>query len=179
MVLGLALSAVSCNKQYTVTFDTNDGSAIAAVIVGSKNPVGAITAPTKEGYNFAGWYLDEEFTQEADLTTYVPTADTTVYAKWTIETYDVRFEENGGTTVQDLTVDYGTPVTLPAAPTKEGYDFVKWYLDEELLKPYANQAIKEDTTLYAKWRSGLVYTGTEIGEVNTFSRNCRFYIFIS
>ncbi len=164
MVLGLSLSAVSCSKSYTITFDTNDGSEIAAVIVGGKNAVGTVTAPTKEGHNFAGWYSDEALTQEIDLSTFIPTADMTVYARWTLETFDVTFEENGGTAVQDITVDYGTPVTLPAAPTKEGYDFVKWYLDEELLKPYANQVIKEDTTLYAKWRSGLVYTGTEIGE---------------
>ena len=165
MVLGLALSVTSCaGKTFTVTFDTNDGTTIASVTVDGKGTIGTVEAPTKEGHNFAGWYLDEAFTEAVDLSTYVPTADITVYAKWTLESFDVNFEENGGTAVQDVTVDWGTPVTLPAAPTKEGYDFVKWYLDEELLQPYANQQIKEDTTLYAKWRSGLVYTGTHVGE---------------
>lgn len=164
MVLGLALSVTSCGKSYTVTFDTNDGSTILAVTVDGKGTVGTVANPTKEGHNFAGWYLDEAFTQEVDLTTYVPTADVTVYAKWTVESFDINFEENGGTAVSDTTAEYGKPVTLPAAPTKEGYDFVKWYLDEELMQPYANQAIKEDTTLYAKWRSSLVYVGTETNE---------------
>lgn len=173
MVLGLAMTMTACDQpvpssgqtvSFVVTFNTNEGSTISEVTVNENGVVGTVEAPTKEGHNFAGWYLDSAFTQEVDLSTYVPTADITVYAKWTVESFDVKFEENGGSDVQDITVDYGTPITLPEAPTKEGYDFVKWYLDEELLRPYANQVVKEDTTLYAKWRSGLVYIGSETGE---------------
>ena len=173
MVLGLAMTMTACDQpvpssgqtvSFVVTFNTNEGSTISEITVNENGVVGTVEAPTKEGHNFAGWYLDSAFTQEVDLSTYVPTADITVYAKWTIESFDIKFEENGGSDVQDITVDYGTPITLPEAPTKEGYDFVKWYLDEELLRPYANQVVKEDTTLYAKWRSGLVYIGSETGE---------------
>lgn len=176
MVFGLSLSITSCSSEYTITFDTNDGSEIANVVVAKKDAVGAVTNPTKEGFNFAGWYLDEALSEAVDLATYVPTSDTTVYAKWTIESLNVKFEENGGSTVQDIVVDYGSIVTMPTNPTKEGCDFVRWYKDASLTSPYTNTAIKEDTTLYAKWKSALTYTGTLSGEA-TYDSEEKTYSF--
>ena len=72
----------SVTTKYTLTFDTNGGSAIAKVTKekGTTVDLGQYV-PTREGYTFAGWYSDEALTQK--VTSVKLTANTTVYAKWT------------------------------------------------------------------------------------------------
>lgn len=67
--------------QYTVTFNTNGGSAIAAVKIESGKNVTKPTNPTKTGHTFAGWYSDSGLTKTFDFNTKI-TADVTLYAKW-------------------------------------------------------------------------------------------------
>lgn len=67
---------------YTVTFETNGGSAIEAQLV----PEGTFatkpaTAPTKEGNLFEGWYTEQTMTNRFDFYTPI-TKDITLYAKW-------------------------------------------------------------------------------------------------
>jgi len=70
----------------------------------------------------------------------------------TSNTKKVSFESNGGSTVEAITVESGSTIKLPSAPTYEGYSFVGWYTDIELTKKFdAKSAITEDITLYAKW----------------------------
>ena len=72
----------SVTTKYTLTFDTNGGSAIAKVTKekGTTVDLGQYV-PTREGYTFAGWYSDEALTQK--VTSVKLNANTTVYAKWT------------------------------------------------------------------------------------------------
>ena len=72
----------SVTTKYTLSFDTNGGSAIAKVTKekGTTVDLGQYV-PTREGYTFAGWYSDEALTQK--VTSVKLTANTTVYAKWT------------------------------------------------------------------------------------------------
>ena len=72
----------SVTTQYTLSFDTNGGSAIAKVTKekGTTVDLGQYV-PTREGYTFAGWYSDEALTQK--VTSVKLNANTTVYAKWT------------------------------------------------------------------------------------------------
>ena len=67
---------------YTVSFDTDGGTAIADQSVRSGAKATEPTAPTKSGYTFGGWYAEDTFTAEYDFTTPI-TADTTIYAKFT------------------------------------------------------------------------------------------------
>lgn len=68
--------------KYTLSFETNGGSAVKAVTA-EKNAVIDLTkyAPTKEGYDFSGWYSDSKLTTA--VTSVTMTKDITVYAKWT------------------------------------------------------------------------------------------------
>ena len=68
-------------KSYTVTFETNGGSAIEPVCVEELGQVTKPADPTKTGYTFAGWYTDEACTQVYNFAAAV-TADLTLYAKW-------------------------------------------------------------------------------------------------
>ena len=72
----------SVNTKYTLSFDTNGGSAIAKVTKekGTTVDLGQYV-PTREGYTFAGWYSDEALTQK--VTSVKLNGNTTVYAKWT------------------------------------------------------------------------------------------------
>ena len=107
--------------------------------------------PTKTGYTFGGWYTDEVCTKAYDFSQPV-TKDMTLYAKWTINTYKVSFDSVGGSSVDEKTVDYNTPVTRPEDPTKREYAFGGWYTDEACTKAYDfSQPVTKDMTLYAKW----------------------------
>ena len=110
--------------------------------------------PTKEGYRFVGWYLDEDLT--------IPyngepiTADMRFYAKFEINTYTVTLDSNGGSDVSNVTVEWNTAAEL-SAPTKEGYNFLGWYYANGT--KYEGQAVTENITLTAYWELK-VYTVT-------------------
>ena len=110
--------------------------------------------PTKEGYRFVGWYLDEALT--------IPyngepiTADMRFYAKFEINEYTVSLDSNGGSDVSNVTVEWNTSAELPT-PTKEGYNFLGWFYGNGT--KYEGQAVTENITLTALWELK-VYTVT-------------------
>lgn len=101
--------------------------------------------PTKEGYTFTGWYLDEACTQPYEGTPV--TEDTVFYAGWKINQHTVTLLPENHTTLEPLVVDWGTVPALPEL-TRTGYDFVGWYIGDTL---YENAPIKSDVTLTARW----------------------------
>ncbi len=144
-VLVLSVAACSSETTYTVTFDADGGSAVASQTVTSGECATTPTAPTKEGYTFAGWFVGEN---AYDFSTAV-TADVTVKAKWTQKTYTVTFDADGGNAVDAQTVAHGATATAPTAPTKEGYTFAGWYIGETAYD--FNTAVTADVTVKATW----------------------------
>ncbi|WP_339257986.1 InlB B-repeat-containing protein [Paenibacillus sp. FSL R5-0713] len=140
---------------YTISFESNEGSEVAAQTVNEGAKVVVPTAPTLEGYVFSGWYSDSELTNAYDFTTMVVTGDLTLYAKWTVyvpNTYTVTFESNGGSVVTEQTVNEGAVATAPGAPTLEGYVFSGWYSDSEMTRSYGfTEGVTANVMLYAKW----------------------------
>lgn len=138
------------NAFYTVTFETNGGSAVAAATVENGNTLTEPQVPTKDGFAFKGWYADEELTKAYDLTATV-TGNMTLYAKWNAA-FTVAFETNGGSAVAPQPVENGNPAIQPAAPTKEGNTFGGWFADESLTTAFDfSLPITANTTVYAKW----------------------------
>ena len=167
LVVLTAFLLVACtnNKTYTISFETNGGEKIESVVIEGDGTLQAPAEPKKEGHKFLGWFLDEDCEQPVtDFSVLKFEADTTLYAKWQINTYTVTFNTVGGSAVDNQTVEHGKAVTIPANPTKEGYEFAGWYLKQDYSKAYANDLIKADTTLYARWRSALRYAGSFDGE---------------
>ena len=101
----------------TVTFDTDGGSAVEPQTVVSGRKAVRPADPVRTGYTFAGWYLDGEV---YDFDTPV-TTDLTLTAHWTANQYTITFDTAGGSEIAPITQDYGTPITAPADPTREGY----------------------------------------------------------
>ena len=132
----LTITAKWTVNQYTITFDTAGGSAIAPITQDYGTSVTAPAAPTRTGYTFAGW--------SRSIPDTMPAEDLTITAKWTIKQYTITFDTAGGSTIAPITQDYGTSVTAPEDPTKEGYTFAGW--DTEI-----PEMLTEDLTITAKW----------------------------
>ena len=121
--------------------------------------------PSRRGYKFEGWFTDAKFTVKITSIPKGSTGKKTVYAKWTMVTYKITYELNGGAANSQYPATYtvtSNPITLEA-PTRKGYEFDGWYLDSDLTKRI--EEIKKGSTgnktLYAKWRE-IVYNITYI-----------------
>ena len=140
---------------YTITFDAQGGSDVAALTdVAFNTTITAPTAPTKEGYTFDGWYKEAGCVNVWNFAADVVTDDITLYAKWRINLYTVTFDAQGGSNVTALTnVAYNTVIAEPAAPTKENYDFNGWYKETDCINAwnFATDVVTGNITLYAKW----------------------------
>lgn len=149
-------------NQYTVTFNTNGGSAVKEQEIDYGGKVTKPEAPTQTGYTFAGWYSDANFNTPWNFDTNTVSGNMTLYAKWNINQYTVTFNTNGGSDVDSLSVGYGDTVTKPADPTRDGYTFAGWYSDESLATAwnFETDTVSKDTTLYAKWTEIPTYTVT-------------------
>ncbi len=145
---------------YTVTFELvgANGSVTEKVVDGemlSEEQIQKAKSSIPEDYKFENVYSDKECTKEFDIKTKIE-ADTTVYVKVKeIVKYTVKFESNGGSTVEAATVKDGEKVTKPADPTKEGYAFIGWYNGETAYD--FESAVTADITLKAKWEAKIVY----------------------
>lgn len=72
-------------------------------------------------------------------------------ALWSESTYKISFEENGGTTVDDISGKFGTSITLPTT-TKAGFDFAGWFVSETSETEFNLTTMPDDNiTLYARW----------------------------
>ncbi|MCR2802295.1 InlB B-repeat-containing protein [Paenibacillus soyae] len=147
----LTLYAKWTLNSYTVAFDSDGGSETSSQTVLHNGRALEPDEPVREGYTFGGWYGDSELSTLYTFDSSV-TNDLTLYAKWTIHSYSVTFDSNGGSAVSSQTVNYNTAAAEPAAPVRGGYAFGGWYTDRGLTTPFSfTTAIKADLTLYAKW----------------------------
>ena len=102
---------------------------------------------TRTGHTQVGWAtvdggekvygFDDVYTKNEALT---------LYPVWSTNKYTITFDTNGGSEIAPITQEYGTAITSPADPTREGYTFIGW--DKEI--PTTMPA--ENITLKAKWK---------------------------
>jgi uncharacterized repeat protein (TIGR02543 family) len=140
-------------ETFTMTFETNGGSLIQSITLAAGSTITPPVDPNKSGFTFGGWYSDVGLSTPYTITT-MPNQNITLYAKWNIVivTATITFETSGGSIVAPLTQNVGTPVTAPAAPTRQGYTFAGWFSDVALLTPYVfGNMPANPITLYAKW----------------------------
>lgn len=83
------------------------------------------------------------------------TAEGTTFIKESVfksRSYTVKFVTNGGSEIGDVAATFGEKLTMPEAPTKDGYWFAGWYTTPELKGRYdKNALVRKSFTLYAKW----------------------------
>lgn len=118
---GKTLYAQWAINQYTITLDSNGGSAITPITQGYNTAVTAPTSPTRTGYVFDGW--------SPSLPVTMPASSNTHTAQWIPNSYSVAFMGNGSTsgTMSDQSFAYDVAQSLTAnAYTKSGYVFAGW-----------------------------------------------------
>lgn len=133
-------------ENVTVTFQSYDESYDVNILKD-----GTVAAPTeipsRDGYRFVGWYYNDE---PFDFNTKV-TSNITLVAKWettVYEKYTVQFVVDGEIVNQAI-VDEGSKLSLPTEPTKDGFRFSGWYVDNRLFN-FSNP-ITSNMTLVAKF----------------------------
>ena len=136
---------------YTVTLNTNGGTINSGNVTGYTYGVGA-TLPTADdmtytGHTFKGWYDNENLTgSPVTAIGGTGTGNKEYWAKWEINQYTITVKPENGKADITITQDYGTNITAPADPTRDGYTFMGW--DREI--PETMPA--ENITLKARWK---------------------------
>lgn len=173
------------NRTRTITLDI-DGKK-EEVKTDASGVLSEVKDPTKSGYKFLGWYIEDE---KVDLSKPFE-EDTTIVAKWkkvksesnsnnknnttpstptkpeepTVTKYTVTFDSDGGSSVSKQTVVSGKTATKPSNPTRSGYTFKGWYLNgAEYNFP---SKVTKNITLTAKWEKNKVvsYVTEDLGGV--------------
>ena len=154
---------------YTITFDSAGGNNINSIFLEEGSIPTEPPAPTREGYEFSGWYYNDalfDFTLPLNQ-------NVTLVAQWVQvtpeepeepeeptepeepeeKTYTVRFNLNGGKgSIKTQTVKAGEKAKKPANPTRSGYTFNGWRVNSSSGKAYDfNSKVNANVTLYASW----------------------------
>ena len=142
-------------NSYTLTFDGNGGKASESsrtVQYGSQ--YGTLPTATRTGYTFDGWYTAKNGGTKVAPTMTMGAANATVYAHWSVNSYTLTFDGNGGKASESSrTVQYGSPYgSLPTA-TRTGYTFQGWYTARDGGSQVSSSTTMgaANTTVYAHW----------------------------
>lgn len=167
VLLVLALALVACTPKdkttdntdthtiYKVTFYLLNGN--SPVVVDFDESFELPDDPTRRGYEFGGWYVNQTCAEGSEWT--VPetlSADVEVYAKWTAVPFNVHFFLAEGydeiVMVADDTLIAPTNMVITDSETNEVLIFDGWYSDSALTKKWKGSTnIYNDITVYAKW----------------------------
>ncbi len=135
---------------YAVTLNTNGGTINNGNVTEYIYGVGA-TLPTADdmtytGHTFKGWYDNEGLTGDPVMAIGgTEMGNKEYWAQWTVNQYTITFDTDGGSEVAPITQDYGSAITAPAAPTREGYTFTGWDKTIPATMPAG------DMTITAQW----------------------------
>lgn len=126
-----------------VSFETAGGNNIDTIEVKKGEKVTRPIDPKKMGHTFKEWILNgKTFDFETPIT-----EDITLLATYE-DVYSIYFDSDGGTIVASGTVK-GGKIAKPEDPTKNGYKFLGWYLEDKVYD--FNSEVKDNMTLKAKW----------------------------
>jgi uncharacterized repeat protein (TIGR02543 family) len=136
-------------KYYRVAFETN--SEVMSSLYAHGSTLGELTTPTREGYTFVGWFTAVEGGDAVTSETVV-TSDMTIYAQWTIKSYTVVFNANGGVGDKSVTYNHGSPLGELPTPTRDGYAFAGWWTAANGgTQVTVSTVVSADMTIYAHW----------------------------
>lgn len=174
-------------RSYTATFNSNGGNTPSPSTITKEYNAALGTLPTcsRTGYTFLGWYTASSGGTKISTTTVV-TKNITYYAQWSINSYTLTFNPNGGTvtpTSKDLEYNsaYGTlPTPTRASDAQYTYTFAGWYTAATggTQVTATTKMAAKDTTVYAHWtsntRSYTVSYKTTYGTLNRTSQSVAY-----
>jgi uncharacterized repeat protein (TIGR02543 family) len=129
-------------KQYTITFDSDGGSAVSAITQDYGTPLVSPENPTKMGYEFGGWtpYLPAT----------MPAENLTLTAYWGANFYTITLNTNGGNLIDPIRREVNTDLVAPADPQRAGYTFLGWD------PVFPTKMPAENLTLVAQWQANSI-----------------------
>ena len=96
----------------------------------------------------------------------------TLYPVWNTNKYTITFNTNGGSEIAPITQDYGTAITAPADPTREGYTFIGWDMEIPTTMPAENVTVTAQWQLAARMPDReLVIYYKSVGRLNTITED--------
>ena len=166
------LFAIWSVNSYTIRFETNEGFLrLNSQVTYSRTMTYLFDAQLlqpeaigKQGYEFGGWFSDELLTIPSSVPVNMPASNVVLYAKWIPNKYSLIFDTKGGSLVDTIYLDYGSPITSPSNPTKTGFTFLGWsysdrglFVEESSIRYVSFVTIPEtmgayDNTYYAVWK---------------------------
>ena len=166
-------TAVFAPINYKIDYELNGGYLNKTVNKYNVESNVTLPIPNKNGYKFIGWFTNSDFSGDVVTNIYKGTVgDKKYYAKWEIENYTVSYELNNGVQGDNVTDNYNIEsdtIILPF-PSKEGYTFEGWYLNNEFSgSAYTNleKGNFGNKTYYAKWKKFKEYKNEEIINIVT------------
>ncbi len=147
----ITLTARWISKSYNITFVTNTSLVINDMVVQSGQNF-VLPTPTKSGYVFNGWF-NGDTKIESGIWNLLENIELT--AKWSLTTYELSFNSNGGGYIESMNFKYGEEYILPV-PVRGSFTFEGWYSDGVKIENgiwYYNNNLE----LTARW-SGNIYT---------------------
>ena len=138
---------------HTVSFDCGSQAQGFSKVVQYEKTVNKPANPSAKGYQFEGWYTQENGGELFNFNQAI-TEEVTVYAHWSEVKPDptVSFDCGGKAEGTSKVVQHGGTVTPPDDPKADGYRFEGWYTQENGGEPFDfNQEITEDVKVYAHW----------------------------
>lgn len=149
-------TAVWSLRTYTITL-RSDGNVLDTISYNIETSPFTLTQykPTKTGHTFVKWVIADEAGSEAtwysgeigaDFEVNAMFGNVILDAVWEIDQFTITFKD-GNTTLYEITQDYGTDVTAPADPTKEGYTFAGWDIAIPATMPAGNMTITAQWTV--------------------------------
>ena len=134
----LEIFAQYITNTYTISYDDQNGNIVTREVTYNGNYL-LPPEPTRDGYTFAGWYTNTNYTDQITSSSIVEILeDQTLYAKWIANTYTVTANANGGSipsttgwtgtgNTSTKSVTFNQPYGILPEPTKTGYTFNGWY----------------------------------------------------
>ena len=128
---------------------------------------------TRTGYTQVGWATvdgGEKVYGFEDI--YAKNEALTLYPVWNTNKYTITFDTNGGSEIAPITQDYGTNITAPADPTREGYTFIGWDREIPATMPAENVTVTAQWQLAARMPDReLVIYYKSVGRLNTITED--------
>ena len=156
-----------------VTYRYNNGDPDKTVEVVYNSRLREPDDPVYEGYEFNGWYKEnEEYEYYFGDLVVEPFTLVAHWEKQKDNEYIVNFNSDGGTRVESQSVKKGLKATEPKDPTKEGYEFVEWQLNGK--KYDFNKEVTSNLSLKAKWQETITVTFDSKGGTSVSSQKVKY-----
>ena len=182
LIVPIAFCLVSCKKKqknngnvepeivtYQISYELFGGTNNAEnpTSYTSGNEEITLLNPSRDYYNFVGWFDSENFENQVYSIAANSTENKTFYAKWEAEKYNINYVLNGGTNSDLNPSEYTVETEFEfVAPNFEAYIFGGWYYDVDFIMPVTKIELGShgEKTLHAKWIDAYFNINYELNE---------------